>query len=116
MGLTVLRPSTIKLLPNIISYSSCKYFNENKILHELDQDLTYGDFYMTEDTYSKVTEIFCETINKYTAVKSKNVSGNNTPLINKELNYHIVNKSTSRISQTVFFLSYRKNEINVTKT
>ena len=57
MGLTVLRTSTIKLPPNIISYSSCKYFNKNKLLHELDQELRYGDFYMTEDTYSKVTEI-----------------------------------------------------------
>ena len=66
MGLTVFRTSTIKLpsptsppptpTPNTISYRSWKYFNENKFDHELDQDLTNGDFYISENTNSKVTE------------------------------------------------------------
>ena len=88
MGLTVFRTSTIKLrsppprplTPNTISYRSWKYFNENKFDHELDQDLTNGDFYNSENTNSKVTEFFDQTLNKY-----------------KEVSYYIRNKSTSRI-------------------
>ena len=55
---TVFRSAFIKLTPKNVRYISYKTFNKQNSVHELDQKLIKGDIYKTEDSYSKLTEIF----------------------------------------------------------
>ena len=90
---TIFRSTFIKLPPKIIRYRSYKTFNQKNFIYELDQKLIQGDIYRTENSYSKLTEILSETLNKHAPMKSKTVRGNHAPFMNKELSKSIMNKS-----------------------
>ena len=68
---TIFRSTFIKLPPKTIRYRSYKTFNKQNFIHELDQKLIKGDIYKTDDSYSKLSEIFSEVIEKHAPTKSK---------------------------------------------
>ena len=90
---TIFRSTFKKLPPRIIKYRSYKNFNEKNFVYELDQQLIQGDVYKTENSFSKLTEILSETLNKHAPIKSKTVRGNQAPFMNKVISKSIMNKS-----------------------
>ena len=71
--------------PKTIRYRSYKNFNETNFVCELDQKLIQGDIYKTENSYSKLTEMFSDVLEKHAPTKSKTIRGNQAPFMNKEL-------------------------------
>ena len=90
---TIFRSTFIKLPPKNITYNSHKTFNKQNFVHELDQKLIKGDIYKTDDSYSKLTEIFSEVLEKHAPTNLKTFRGNQAPFMNKELSKVIMNKS-----------------------
>ena len=90
---TILRATFLKLPPKTLRYRSYKSFNKQDFVHELDQRLIQGDIYKTENSYSKLTEIFSEVLEKHAPMKTKIVRGNQAPFMNKKLSKAIMNKS-----------------------
>ena len=58
--------------------------------------LLKGKIYKSEDSYSKLTEIFQKIRHNHAPLKSKQARGNHAPFTNKELSQVIMNKSTLR--------------------
>ena len=52
-----------------------------------------GDIYKTKDSYSKLTEIISEVLEKHAPTKSKIIRGNQAPFMNKKLSKSIMDKS-----------------------
>ena len=82
-------------------------------LHELDQKLIQGDIYKTEDSYSKLTEIMSEVLEKHAPLKTKTIRGNQAPFMNKRSSKAIMNKSRIRNKYLQWpsredFLAYKK--------
>ena len=96
MVFTIFHSTFFRLLLKIIEYRNSRGFNENIFCHELDQTLLKGEIYKSEDPYSKLTEIVQEILPKHAPLKSKQVRGNHTPFMNKELGKVVINKSTLR--------------------
>ena len=97
----------------MIKYRNYKGFNENIFRHELDQTLLKSEIHKSEGTYSKLTEILQEILQKHASLKSKQVRGNRAPFMNKELNEVIMNKSRLRNKDLKWpsremFLVYKK--------
>ena len=46
-----------------------------------------------ENSFSKLTEILSETLNKHAPIKSKTVRGNQAPFMNRVISKNIMNKS-----------------------
>ena len=65
-------------------------------MHELDQRLIQGDIYKTDDSYSKLTEILSEVLEKHALLNTKTIRGNQAPFINKNLSKVIMTKSRIR--------------------
>ena len=82
---TIFRSTFIKLPPKILTYRSYKTFDKQNFVHELDQRLVTGDIYKTKDSYSKLTEIISEVLEKHAPTKSKIIRGNQAPFMNKKL-------------------------------
>ena len=82
-----------KLIQN--KYRNYKGFNENIFCHEIDQTLLKGEIYKSEDPYSKLTKTL-QILQKHAPLKSKQVTGNHAPFMNKELSKVIMNKSRLR--------------------
>ena len=68
----------------------------NIFCHEPDQTLLKGEIYISEDPYSKFTEIFQEILHKHNPLKLKQIRGNQVPFANKELSKVIITKSRLR--------------------
>ena len=90
---TIFRSTFIKLPPKNITYNSHKTFNKQNFVRELDQKLIKRDIYKTDDSYSKLTEIFSEVLEKHAPTNLKTFRGNQAPFMNKELSKVIMNKS-----------------------
>ena len=93
---TVFRSTFIKLPPKTVRYRSYKTYDKQNFLHELDQKLIQGDIYKTDDSYSKLTEIMSEVLEKHAPLKTKTIRGNQAPFMNKRLSKAIMNKSRIR--------------------
>ena len=93
---TVFRSTFIKLPPKTVRYRSYKTYDKQNFLHELDQKLIQGDIYKTDDSYSKLTEIMSEVLEKHAPLKTKTISGNQAFFMNKRLSKAIMNKSRTR--------------------
>ena len=65
-------------------------------MHELDQRLIQGDIYKTDDSYSKLTEILSEVLEKHAPLKTKTIRGYQAPFMNKNLSKVIITKSRIR--------------------
>ena len=65
-------------------------------MHELDQRLIQGDIYKTDDSYSKLTEILSEVLDKHAPLKTKTIRSNQAPFMNKNLSKVIMTKSRIR--------------------
>ena len=55
----------MKLSPKTIKYRSYKTFNNRNFIHELNQKLIKSDISKTDDSYSKLSEIFSEILEKH---------------------------------------------------
>ena len=104
---TIFRSTFIKLPSKAIRHRSYKIFNKQNFVHELDQKLIRGDIYKTDDSYSKLTEIFSKVPEKHAHAKSKTITANQSPFMNKELSNVIMNKS--RIENRYLKSSSREN-------
>ena len=105
--ITIFRFTLIKLPPKTVTYRFYKLFFEKKSVHELDQKLIQGFICKTDNSYSKLTEIFQKYsysklteifqkfLEKHAATKSK-TGGNQAPFINTELSKAMMNKSKLR--------------------
>ena len=116
---TVFRSTFVKLPPKTIRYRSYKNFNKQNFVHELDQRLIRGDIYKTDDSYSKLTEIISEVLEKHAPMKVKTIRGNQAPFMNKKLSKVIMNKSRIKNNYLKWpsrenFLAYKniKNKCN----
>ena len=110
---TVFRSTFTKLPPNTVRYRSYKTYDKQNFFHELDQKLIQGDIYKTDDSYSKLTEIMSEVLEKHAPLKTKTIRGNQAPFMNKRLSKAIMNKSRIRNkylqwSSRENFLAYKK--------
>ena len=110
---TVFRSTFIKLPPKTARYRSYKTYDKQNFLHELDQKLIQGDIYKTDDSYSKLTEIMSEVLEKHAPLKTKIIRGNQAPFMNKRLSKAIMNKSRIRNKYLQWpsrenFLAYKK--------
>ena len=110
---TVFRSTFIKLPPKTVRYRSYKTYDKQNFLHELDQKLIQGDIYKTDDSYSKLTEIMSEVLEKHAPLKTKTIRGNQAPFMNKSLSKAIMNKSRIRNKYLQWpsrenFLAYKK--------
>ena len=110
---TVFRSTFIKLPPKTVRYRSYKTYDKQNFLHELDQKLIQGDIYKTDDSYSKLTEIMFEVLEKHAPLKTKTIRGNQAPFTNKRLSKAIMNKSRIRNKYLQWpsrenFLAYKK--------
>ena len=61
--------------PKTVTYRFCKNFNEQKFVYQLHQKLIQGDINETDNSYSKLTEVFSEVLEKHVAKKSQLVRG-----------------------------------------
>ena len=110
---TIFRSTFIKLPPKIIRYRSYKTFNKQNFIHELDQKLIKDDICKIDYSYSKLTETFSEVLEKHAPTKSKTISANQVPFMNKELSKFIMNKSRMKNKYLkwpcrVNYLAYKK--------
>ena len=115
---TIFRSTFIKLPPKIITYRSYKTFNKQNFVHELDQRLITGDIYKTKDSYSNLTEIISEVLEKNAPTKSKIIRGNQAPFMNKKLSKSIMDKSRIKNKylkwpSTENVLAYKRLKINL---
>ena len=76
-----------------MTYRSYKTFEKQNFVHELDQRLITGDIYKTNYSYSKLTEIISEVLEKHAPTKSKIIRGNQAPFMNKKLSKSVMDKS-----------------------
>ena len=74
---SILRASFKKLPAKIIKYRDRKHFGQKKFLHDLDSKV--------HEPYEKLSEIFVDILNHHTPLKEKQIKGNHTPFMNKEL-------------------------------
>ena len=65
-------------------------------MHELDQRLIQGDIYKKDDSYSKLTEILSEVLEKHAPNKTKPIRSNQALFMNKNLSKVIMTKSRIR--------------------
>ena len=110
---TVFRSTFIKLPSKTARYRSYKTYYKQNFLHELDQKLIQGDIYKTDDSYSKLTEIMSEVLEKHAPLKTKTIRGNQALFMNKRLSKAIMNKSRIRNKYLQWpsrenFLAYKK--------
>ena len=110
---TIFRSTFQKLPPKTIKYRSYKLFNKQNFIHELDQKLIQGDIYKTDDSYSKLTEVISEVLDKHAPLKTKTVRGNQAPFMNKDLSKAIMTKSRIKNRYLKWpsrenFLAYKK--------
>ena len=115
---TIFRSTFIKLPPKIITYRSYKTFNKQNFVHELDQRLITGDIYKTKESYSNLTEIISEVLEKNAPTKSKIIRGNQAPFMNKKLSKSIMDKSRIKNKylkwpSTENVLAYKRLKINL---
>ena len=68
---TIFRSTFVKLPPKTIRYKSYKTFNKQNFVYELNTKLFTDGIYKTDDSYSKLTEIFSEVLQKHAPTKSK---------------------------------------------
>ena len=111
--ITIFRSTFIKFPPKSIRQRSYKSFNKQNFVHELDQKLIKGDIYKTDDSYSKLTEIFSEVLQKRAPTKSKTIRENQAPFMNKKLSKIIMSKSRIKskylkCSSRLNYLAYKK--------
>ena len=110
---TVFRSTIIKLPPKTVRYRSYKTYDKQNFLHELDQKLIQGDIYKTEDSYSKLTDIMSEVLEKHAPLKTKTIRENQAAFMNKRLSKAIMNKCRIRNKYLQWpsrenFLAYKK--------
>ena len=110
---TFFRSTFVKIPPKIIKYRSYKTYDKQNFLHELDQRLIQRDIYETNDSYSKLTEIMSEVLDKHAPLKTKTIRGNQAPFMNKNLSKAMMNKSRIRNKYLSWpsrenFLAYKK--------
>ena len=110
---TVFGSTFIKLPPKTVRYMSYKTNDKQNFLHELDQKLIQGDIYKTDDSFSKLTEMMSEVLEKHAPLKTKTIRGNQAPFMNKRLSKAIMNKSRIRNKYLQWpsrehFLAYKK--------
>ena len=87
----------IRIPPKTIEHRKYKTFDNNKILHDLDQELLKGAIYQNnEDMYSNFARIFQNILNKHAPLKQKKIRGNHAPFMTKDLSQAIMNKSKAR--------------------
>ena len=101
------------LPPKTVRYRSYKTYEKQNFLHELYQKLIQGDIYKTDDSYSKLTEIMSEVLEKHAPLKTKTIRGNQASFMNKRLSKAIMNKSRIRNKYLQWlsrenFLAYKK--------
>ena len=96
---SILRASFKKLPGKMITYRDQKRFNQVHFLWDLDSRLLQGELYRNHDEPSKkLTENFNNILNNHAPLKQKQVRGNHTPFMSKDLSTVIMNKSKAKKS------------------
>ena len=114
---SILRASYFKKLPRkIITYRDQKRFNHDHFLRDLDSRLLQEELYRNcEEPYKKLTEIFNDILNHHGPLKQKQVRGNYTPFLTKDLSKAMMNKSKAKnkylnCPSKENFISYKKSK------
>ena len=94
---SILRDSFKKLPRKSITYRDQKYFNQDHFLRDLDSRLLQGELYRNcNEPYKKLPKIFNDILNHHTPLNQKQVRVNHAPLMTKDLNKAIINKSKAK--------------------
>ena len=89
---TIRRASFKKLPSKIITYR-----DQQNFLRDLNKKLVHGQLYKScDEPYKKLSEIFNDILNYHAPLKEKQLRGNHTPFMTKELNKAIMEKSKAR--------------------
>ena len=91
--LPCLRAHFKRLPPKKIIYIGYKMFDEATFLHDLDQELIKGSFYQHEEAFAVFSPAFRDVFNRHAPLKQKTVCGNTAPIITKQLNKAIMDRS-----------------------
>ena len=110
---TIFRSTFINLHPKTTSYESCKSFNKQTFVRELDKKLIKGNIYKTDDSYSKLIEFFLEALQKHAPTKPNTIKGNHAPFTSRKLSKVIMNES--RIKNKYLKWPSRKNYLTYKK-
>ena len=68
-------------------------FDEATFLHDLDQEIIKGSFYQHEEAFAVFSPVFRDVVNRHAPLKQKAVCGNSAPIITKQLNKAIMDRS-----------------------
>ena len=96
LAATVLRSTFIKFLPKKVRYRNYKDFSEETFCHKLVQILLQGEMCLSQDPYSKPTEVFSNLLENHDLMKTKTVRGNYVPFMTKKLSKKMIEKSRIR--------------------
>ena len=83
----------------IIEYRDFNYFDDDSFTADFLQELSIQNIHSGE--FEKFKHIFSEVLNTNVPIKEKNVRGNQSPFMNKQLRKAI-------LTQTCFHYKYRK--------
>lgn len=113
MIVTCLRAVFKKLPPKNINYRDYKNFDQDKFLHELDQEMIKGNFYNSDSPYNDFSKLFKTVSDKHAPLKQKKVRGNHAPFMTKELRKTIMDRS--RLKNKYLKYPSRENFLNMRK-
>ena len=111
---SILSDSFKKLPRKSITYRDQKYFNQDHFLRDLDSRLLQGELYRNcNEPYKKLPKIFNDILNHHTPLNQKQVRVNHAPLMTKDLNKAIINKSKAKEKKFNWpskehFISYKR--------
>ena len=84
----------LRIPPKTIEHRKYKIFDNNKFLHDVDQELLKGAIYQNnEEIYSIFTRIFQNVLNKHAPLNQKKIQRNHAPFMTKDLSKSIMYKS-----------------------
>ena len=113
---SILRASFKKVPLRIIKYRDQKHFDQKKFLRNLDSKLLQGYLCRNwNEPYEKLSEIFVHILNHHAPLKEKQIKGNHTPFMDKELSKAIMEKSKTRNKYLKWpsrenYVSYKKSK------
>lgn len=100
----------MKSHPKIVTYRSCRSFDEKLLLSDLHRKLVQGYLYnYFQDKYRKLTTNFKEVLDRHAFIKQKKEKGNLAPFITKDLRKPIMNNLRLKTKYSKFS-QFRKNE------
>ena len=96
MTLTVLKSSFAKQKPRILNYCNCKFFNNTLFRDQVLNKLINSNFQTSDKDLKHYKETCLSVVNTIVLLKSRFISANQPPFINKEIQLGVMFRSKLR--------------------